>query len=215
MNQNKKGIFLDIIFFLAFPFLIWKVAKTHIDPYYAMLISSIPTILYTFYCLKKERQLHITSLYILINLFASTIVDLLSGSAERMLWNNVYYQIALGFIVIGTIFIKKPLILYFAVDIAALQGHEREKIHSLFRDKRIYSVLQYLTLFSGIQTIAKSCLKIYFISVFGVEGYGEIRAIMTAIDWGLSICIGIGGFAWIDHKVNLVIGDSPPSLEQK
>lgn len=70
--------------------------------------------------------------------------------------------------------------LYFAADIAALQGHDRDKSRELYRDSRIYPALQYLTLFFGLQFILKSFLKIYFISVFGVDGYGEMRAIMTA-----------------------------------
>ena len=96
-----------------------------------------------------------TGFFILITLISNTTVDLLSGSAERMLWNDAYYHIVLGIIVICTIFIK-PLMLYFAADIAALQGHDRDKSRELYRDSRIYPALQYLTLFFGLQFILKS-----------------------------------------------------------
>ena len=72
-----------------------------------------------------------------------------------MLWNDAYYHIVLGIIVICTIFIK-PLMLYFAADIAALQGHDRDKSRELYRDSRIYPALQYLTLFFGLQFILKA-----------------------------------------------------------
>ncbi|MCU4898709.1 hypothetical protein OB968_05945 [Bacillus cereus] len=202
MNQNKKAI-LDLVFYLVIPFLIWKFTKPYIDPYYAMLLSSVPGIIYTLYTFKKEKQFNVTGFFILITLISNTTVDLLSGSAERMLWNDAYYHIVLGIIVICTIFIKKPLMLYFAADIAALQGHDRDKSRELYRDSRIYPALQYLTLFFGLQFILKSFLKIYFISVFGVDGYGEMRAIMTAVGWGISICIGIG-FVWVNNKIHAV-----------
>ena len=202
MNQNKKAI-LDLVFYLVIPFLIWKFAKLYIDPYYAMLLSSVPGIIYTLYTFKKEKQFNVTGFFILITLISNTTVDLLSGSAERMLWNDAYYHIVLGIIVICTIFIKKPLMLYFAADIAALQGHDRDKSRELYRDSRIYPALQYLTLFFGLQFILKSFLKIYFISFFGVDGYGEMRAIMTAVGWGISICIGIG-FVWVNNKIHAV-----------
>ena len=96
-----------------------------------------------------------TGFFILITLISNTTVDLLSGSAERMLWNDAYYHIVLGIIVICTIFIK-PLMLYFAADIAALQGHDRDKSRELYRDSRIYPALQYLTLFFGLQFILKA-----------------------------------------------------------
>ncbi|EEK43172.1 Integral membrane protein [Bacillus cereus m1293] len=108
MNQNKKAI-LDLVFYLVIPFLIWKFAKPYIDPYYAMLLSSVPGIIYTLYTFKKEKQFNVTGFFILITLISNTTVDLLSGSAERMLWNDAYYHIVLGIIVICTIFIKNHL----------------------------------------------------------------------------------------------------------
>ena len=45
--------------------------------------------------------------------------------------------------------------LYFAADIAALQG-DRDKSRELYRDSRIYPALQYLTLFFGLQFILKT-----------------------------------------------------------
>ncbi len=103
-----------------------------------------------------------TGFFILITLISNTTVDLLSGSAERMLWNDAYYHIVLGIIVICTIFIKKPLMLYFAADIAALQSHDRDKSRELYRDSRIYPALQYLTLFFGLQFILKKLFKNLF-----------------------------------------------------
>lgn len=91
MNQNKKAI-LDLVFYLVIPFLIWKFAKPYIDPYYAMLLSSVPGIIYTLYTFKKEKQFNVTGFFILITLISNTTVDLLSGSAERMLWNDAYYR---------------------------------------------------------------------------------------------------------------------------
>ncbi len=72
-----------------------------------MLLSSVPGIIYTLYTFKKEKQFNVTGFFILITLISNTTVDLLSGSAERMLWNDAYYHIVLGIIVICTIFIKK------------------------------------------------------------------------------------------------------------
>ena len=78
MNQNKKAI-LDLVFYLVIPFLIWKFAKPYIDPYYAMLLSSVPGIIYTLYTFKKEKQFNVTGFFILITLISNTTVDLFSS----------------------------------------------------------------------------------------------------------------------------------------
>ncbi|MEI4800318.1 VC0807 family protein [Bacillus sp. NPDC077411] len=202
MKQNNKVVY-DIIFYLIFPFVIWKFGKQYMDTYYAMLISSVPGILYTLYCFKKERQFHVTGFFILITMIVNTSVDLLSGSAEKMLWNDVYYHIALGIVVICTIFIKQPLMLYFAADYAALQGDDRKESQLLYRDPRLFPSFQYFTFFFGLQFIVLSSIKIYMISKFGVDGYGEMKAIMTGIGWCISIGIG-AGFLWIGNKIKQV-----------
>ena len=89
--------------------------------------------------------------------------------------------------------------LYFAADIAALQGHDRDKSRELYRDSRIYPALQYLTLFFGLQFILKASKNLFHLCFRCRDGYGEMRAIMTAVGWGISICIGIG-FVWVNNK---------------
>jgi len=202
MKQNNKVIY-DIIFYLIFPFVIWKFGKQYMDAYYAMLLSSVPGIFYTLYCFKKERQFHVTGFFILVTMIVNTSVDILSGSAEKMLWNDVYYHIVLGIVVICTIFIKQPLMLYFAADLAALQGDDRKKSQLLYRDPRLFPSFQYFTFFFGLQFIVLSGIKIYMISKFGVDGYGEMKAIMTGVGWCISIGIG-AGFLWISNKIKQV-----------
>ncbi|MGF9963140.1 VC0807 family protein [Bacillus rhizoplanae] len=202
MKQNYKALY-DIVFYLIFPFVIWNFGKHYMDAYYAMLISSVPGIFYTLYCFKKERQFHVTGFFILITMIVNTSVDLLSGSAEKMLWNDVYYHITLGTLVICTIFIKQPLMLYFAADYAALQGFDRKESQLLYRDPHLFPSFQYFTLFFGLQFIVLSFIKIYMISKFGVSGYGEMKAIMTGIGWCVSIGIG-AGFLWVGHKIKQV-----------
>ena len=50
----------------------------------------------------------------------------------------------------------KTTYVIFRADIAALQGHDRDKSRELYRDSRIYPALQYLTLFFGLQFILKA-----------------------------------------------------------
>lgn len=66
-----------------------------------------------------------------------------------------------------------------------------------------FAVPQYLTQFFGIQFILKDCLKIYFISSFSIDESGEMKAIMTAVGWKISICVETG-FTWLNNKIHTV-----------
>ena len=112
-----------------------------------MLLSSVRGLF--IHCIPlKKKQFNVTGFFILITLISNTTVDLLSGSAERMLWNDAYYHIVLGIIVICTIFIKTTHVI-FRCGYCSTARHDRDKSRELYRDSRIYPALQYLTLFSG------------------------------------------------------------------
>src|SRR5699024_950800 len=89
-KTNKKIILLDLIFYLVFPYVIWKFGKDSLGDYLSMLLSTILEFVYIIYRIILEKQFNIAGLFIIGLLALSTTVDLLSGSAERMLWNSVY-----------------------------------------------------------------------------------------------------------------------------
>src|SRR5699024_11301313 len=87
---NKKIILLDLIFYLVLPYVIWKFGKEPLCDYLAMILSTVSGFVYTIYRFILEKQFNIAGLFIIGSLALSTTVDLLSGSAERMLWYSVY-----------------------------------------------------------------------------------------------------------------------------
>ncbi|GEL06410.1 hypothetical protein RST01_30370 [Rummeliibacillus stabekisii] len=58
-----------------------------------MLITTIPGFVYTIYSLIIDKQFNITGIFILDTLAIGTTADLLSGSAEQMIWNGVYLSL--------------------------------------------------------------------------------------------------------------------------
>ena len=87
-QTNKKFILLDLIFYAALPYLIWNFGRDSLGDYTAMLVSTIPGFVYTIYRFILDKQFNITGLFILGSLALGTTVDLLSGSAEQMIWNG-------------------------------------------------------------------------------------------------------------------------------
>src|SRR5699024_12004654 len=124
--MNKRLMLLDLICYGAIPFLIWSYGREPLGDYLAILLSTVPGFIYTIYRFIKEKQLNIFGLFIITSLLISTAVNLLSLSASTMLWNQVYLGFGFGLVFLISSLIKKPLALYFAVDVAYLQGYPRE-----------------------------------------------------------------------------------------
>lgn len=134
--MKKHTILFDIICYAVIPFFIWNYGRGILGDYYALLLSTVPGLIYTLYRFITERQLNLTGLFIISSLAISTTVNLLSSTAEDMLWNQVYVGIAFAMIFLLSIVIKKPLALYFAVDFVFLKLEQR--VYNLSINERVF-----------------------------------------------------------------------------
>lgn len=131
----------DIICYLIFPIVIWNYGKNHIGEYYAMLVSTLPGILYSIVRFILLKRVNLFGIFMVLNLLIGTLVDVLAGSAIQMLWNDVFYSYILALIFIVTIVVNKPLFLFLSLDLVEMQGHNRTKMKSLFYQKKILFIL--------------------------------------------------------------------------
>lgn len=206
----KKFILLDIIFYVVLPYFIWNYGKDALGDYYAMLLSTVPGFCYTIYRFAKERQFNIAGLSIVLGLFLSTAINLLSKNAESMLWNQVYLGYGYGVIYLVSIVIRKPLALRFAADFVSLQGYPRETIYPLFSQKNIFAWFQLLTGLFVVSSFFQSSLKAWLIYSNGVDGYGEMLFYMKISGW-LFYGFILAGFFFIGSKVTI---PSPQKIEE-
>lgn len=197
--KNKVVIF-DLLFYLAIPYLVWKLGRDPLGDYYAILLSTAPGFCYSIYRFFILKQFNFTGLFIISTLLISTLIDLLSGSAEKMLWNQVFYGIAMGTFTLLSILINKPLALYFAVDIAALQGHQRESSFELFKTKKLFTSLKLFTALIMVQSYFNSGVKGYLIIKYGVEQYDLILLILRVSSW-IFIGLKVIGLLMINKQI--------------
>ncbi len=190
--MKNKVVIYDLVFYLAIPFLVWKSGRDPLGDYYAILLSTAPGFCYSLYRFFVLKQFNFTGLFIISTLLISTLIDLLSGSAERMLWNQVYYGIAMGTFLLITVLLKKALALYFAVDISVLQGYQRESSFEFFKTKKLFTYLQLFTGLYMFKSYFNSGLKGYLVYKYGVEQYDLILLFLRISNWIFTGLILIG-----------------------
>ncbi|WP_237582644.1 VC0807 family protein [Pontibacillus yanchengensis] len=162
--NNNKFVLLDIICYVIFPLVIWHMLRDVIGDYYAMLLSSVPGIIYTVYRFKALKKVNVFGIYMISNLIIGTLIDVLSGSAINLLWNNVYYAYAVAGLFLFTIIIKKPIALYFALDFTELQGFDRQINKKLFFHKKIYYIFNWIVVAFALQNIILASIKAWLIT---------------------------------------------------
>lgn len=202
--MKRHLVILDIICYLAIPFFMWNHLRESLGDYWAMLLSTVPGFVYTIYRFIAEKQFNISGLFIISSLLIGTSVNLLSGSAEKMLWNQVYLGFVYAAFYLLTIIIRRPLAMCFAADFAYLQGHPRKNSLALFSRKELFGGFQIITLLFVIRFIFQNSLKAWLILTYGVDGYGQMLIYMNISGWIFSGLITLG-FILIGIKTNKVV----------
>lgn len=133
-QSNKKSILMDLIFYAALPYFIWKFGREPFGDYIAMLITTIPGFVYTIYSFIIDKQFNFTGIFILGTLAIGTTVDLLSGSAEQMIWNGVYLSLFYSSLYFVLLVMKRPVSLYSQLILYIYKGmNERQVKHYFFK----------------------------------------------------------------------------------
>ncbi|QQK77616.1 hypothetical protein HUG15_19860 [Salicibibacter cibarius] len=188
-RTGKKLILLDLLFYAIFPLFIWNFGRELLGDYAAMLISTIPGIAYTIYRYLLEKQFNIAGLFIIGTLALGTTVNLLSGSAEQMLWNGVYLGLFYVVVHFVALIFKRPFALYFAVDFAYLQGYARKDSTTLFFQKGIFKWFQFIQVIFIIRGLFMAGLQAFLLQKYGVDGYNEMLIYRQIAGWFFGILI--------------------------
>jgi hypothetical protein len=199
--NNNKVMIGDLIFFLFFPLVIWNFGREYTGDYYAMLLSSVPGIIYSIVRFMMVKKVNISGLFIITNLVLGTLIDVLSGSAIQMLWNNVYYGYFLGMLFLMTIFINKPIVLFFSLDFAELQGADRKSMKESFYQKKVLFVFKLITFGFAFREVLLASLKAWLIIKYGVESFDKGIIIRQVLSWGIT-AISVYGFIYIYKLLN-------------
>lgn len=210
----KKAIVVwDVICYAVFPLIIWNFSREYIGDYYAMLISSVPGVIYTIFRFLLIKKINFLGIFLITNLMIGTLVDVLSGSAIQLLWNQVFYSLGIAFIFTVSIIINKPISLYFFLDVAEIQGYNRAISKKLFYQKKILFMFKLITFTFALRDILLASIKIGLITYYGVEAFDKGIIIRQIVNWGFT-GLTILGMVYIIKLLNQRPPKTPIKIEE-
>ncbi|PRX78731.1 hypothetical protein B0G93_10291 [Bacillus sp. V-88] len=210
MIKVKKNIVLfDLMIYVALPLFVWNIMRDYTGDYYAMLLSSVPGIIYTVYRFIEMKKVNTFGLFILFTLIVGTLIDVLAGSSLQLLWNNVYYAAGISLFFFVTMVVRRPITLYFGLDFAELQGHDRTFSKRLFYKKPLFTLFQLITLCFALRSGILAVVKAWLILEYGVEAFDKGIILRQAFSWIIT-GITVAGFFYIGKIIN----DSPHLVEE-
>lgn len=169
--QANIRLVIDVIVYFLFPILFWDAGRGFFGDYATILFSTVPGILYTLYRFKITERFNFTGLFIIFNLCTGIMVDLLSGSALQLLWNNVFLSFFLLIIYLVSYIIKKPIHLFFTLDILVLKGHDKSLTKEILYERKPLLLLNFTTLIYCVGEFGYAVILMNWISTYGVEAF--------------------------------------------
>ncbi|MBS4192572.1 hypothetical protein KHA94_20725 [Bacillus sp. FJAT-49705] len=198
--MKNNIVLLDIIFYVVFPLMVWNLGRDWLGDYLAMILSTVPGILYSLYRFFELKKVNFFGIFLLTNLIITFLIDVLAGSAIQLLWNNVIYSFILGFIFFGTVLVRKPIFLYMALDLSEMQGNDRNEMKALFFGKKILTIFRWITAGFALKFIILAAIKTWLIQQYGVEAFDKGIIIRQILNWGFTI-VSLSGFYFINKEL--------------
>jgi len=193
MKKESNLIIYDLILYLVFPLVLYKFLKPYIGDYWAMIVPTIPGILYTLFRFWYTKQFNVTGIFIISTMTVSTAVDLLAlGSAKNLILYNVYYHFALVGVFLLLLAMKRPLPYYFMIDIAAIQGQDREESKKLYKLPSLFKLFQYLFIAWILKDILFAAAQWWMVDTYGTKAYYSRTIIFTVGGYIFGIIMAIG-----------------------
>ncbi|MCX6287139.1 MAG: hypothetical protein NTY96_08490 [Bacteroidetes bacterium] len=193
---------MDLLFYLGFSLLIWNTCRTLLGDYLAMLLSTMPGIIYTVYTFIKEKQYSVTGLFILATMIINCILNLDSRTAHQMLWNYVYLNLGLVVFWCLTMLAKRPMAMYFFIDYAYLHGVPKEHTRLVYRQMPYIRYFMFLTSFLALRDFSDILLRIHLIHFYDVKGFNKI-SIITQVWSTITTIMFIYGIILIIKKIQI------------
>lgn len=207
--MKKNIVLLDLMIYVALPLFVWNILRDYTGDYYAMLLSSVPGIIYTVYRFVEMKKVNTFGLFILFTLIVGTLIDVLAGSSLQLLWNNVYYAAGISLFFFVTMVVRRPITLYFGLDFAELQGHDRMFSKRLFYKKPLYILFQLITLCFALRSGILAGVKAWLILEYGVEAFDKGIILRQAFSWIMTGVTFIGFF-----YIGKIINNSPHLIKE-
>ncbi|MCP1156400.1 MULTISPECIES: VC0807 family protein [Bacillus] len=205
--MQKNSMVLDILFYVVLPLVVWNYGRDMLGDYLAMILSSVPGIIYTLYRFFQLKKVNLFGLFLLSNLVIGTMIDVLAGSALQLLWNNVIYSYVLGCLFLLTIVLKKPVFLYFTLDFMELQGKDRGSMKEVFFKSKTLMIFSLITAGFALKFILLASIKVWLIGKYGVDAFDQGIVLRQILNWGFTI-VSAGGFYFILKEIGAL--NEPP-----
>jgi hypothetical protein len=181
--MNRLSKLLPLAVNIALPLLIYHYAAPHFRERNALILSSIPPILWSVIELVRFRRLDAVSLLVVIGIFLSLAAMAFGGNPRLLLARESLVTGIIGLLFLGSLLLPRPLAFYLARSTMAKESAEVVvKFESYWLYPPFIRCMYIMTWVWGFGLVFEAALRFWLAFAWRVE---QVLAISPVISYGI------------------------------
>jgi hypothetical protein len=160
---------LNLLVNLGGPWLVYRLAEGSMSTTAALLLSSLPPILWSLLELVHSRKLDVISLLVLAGIAASVVATLLGGNPRLLLVRESFITGIFGLVFLGSLWFPRPLMFYIVKATVAKQGMAEAEFAGKWSIPGFRQTFYLMTVVWGTGLIVQAALQVVLAFTLSIE----------------------------------------------
>lgn len=164
---------------LGGPFLVYNLAAGRTSTTVALLLSSIPPIVWSIIQLIRSRTFDLVSMLVITGIALSLIATLFGGDPRLLLVRESFIAGVLGLIFLGSLLAPRPLLFYLAKSTVSTQGTAPDLFSARWSTPGFRFTFYLMTVVWGIGLLTEATLKVVLAFSLPIEQFLVIGPLLS------------------------------------
>jgi len=167
--MGRFYVALDFIVNLGGPWLVYRLVEGSTSIVTALLLSSLPPIIWSLLQLVRSRKLNVISMLVIAGIAASLVATMLGGNPRLLLVRESFITGIFGLVFLGSLWLPRPLMFHIVKATVAKQGIEEAQFAARWSIPGFRHTFYLMTAVWGAGLIAQAVLQIILAFVLPIE----------------------------------------------
>ena len=154
---------------LGGPWLVYRLVEKSTSVTGALMLSSLPPIIWSLWQLIYSRKLDVISMLVIAGIAASLAATMLGGNPRLLLVRESFITGIFGLVFLGSLWFPRPLMFYIVQATVAKQGIAENQFAARWSVARFRQTFYVMTAVWGARLIAQMVLQIVLAFVLSIE----------------------------------------------
>jgi intracellular septation protein A len=156
MGKEKLFVALDFLVNLGGPWLVYRLVEGSTSITGALILSSVPPIIWSLWQLVHNRKLDVISVLVIAGIAASLAATMLGGNPRLLLVRESFITGVFGLVFLGSLWFPRPLMFYIVQATIAKQGIAEDQFAAKWSVPGFRQTFYLMTAVWGVGLIAQN-----------------------------------------------------------